>query len=46
MKEYARKLLDKSLDSIEGAEGLMNMGKLDIAAGRAYYAMFYEVPRK
>jgi len=41
MKEYTRKLLDKSLDSIEGAEGLMNMGKLDIAAGRAYYAMFY-----
>ena len=41
MKAYARKLLDKSLDSIEGAEGLMNMGKLDIAAGRAYYAMFY-----
>jgi uncharacterized protein (UPF0332 family) len=41
MKEYARKLLGKSLDSIEAAEGLMNMGKLDIAAGRAYYAMFY-----
>ena len=41
MKEYARKLLGKSLDSIEAAEGLMNMGKPEIAAGRAYYAMFY-----
>jgi len=41
MKEYARKLLDKSLDTIEAAEGLSEMGKLDIAAGRAYYAMFY-----
>ena len=41
MKEYTRKLLDKSLDSIEATQGLMNMGKAEIAAGRAYYAMFY-----
>lgn len=41
MREYARKLLDKSLDAIEAAEGLTNMGKAEIAAGRAYYAMFY-----
>ena len=41
MKEYTRKLLDKALDTIEGAEGLTNMGKAEIAAGRAYYAMFY-----
>ncbi len=41
MKEHTRKLLDKSLDSIEAAQGLMNMGKAEIAAGRAYYAMFY-----
>ena len=41
MKEYTRKLLDKSLDSIEASQGLMNMGKAEIAAGRAYYAMFY-----
>ena len=41
MKEHTRKLLDKSLDSIEAAEGLMNMSKVEFAAGRAYYAMFY-----
>jgi uncharacterized protein (UPF0332 family) len=41
MKEYASKLLDKALDAIEAAEGLTNMGKAEIAAGRAYYAMFY-----
>ncbi len=41
MKEYGRKLLDKSLDAIEAAEGLLDMGKAEIAAGRAYYAMFY-----
>ena len=41
MKEYTRKLLAKSMDSIEAAQGLMNMGKAEIAAGRAYYAMFY-----
>lgn len=41
MKEYTRKLLDKSLDSIEAAQGLINMDKPEIAAGRAYYAMFY-----
>ncbi len=41
MKEYTRKLLDKALDTIEAAEGLTNMGKAEIAAGRAYYAMFY-----
>ena len=41
MKEYTHKLLDKALDTIEGAEGLTNMGKAEMAAGRAYYAMFY-----
>jgi uncharacterized protein (UPF0332 family) len=41
MKEYSRKLLDKALDAIEGAELLVDMGKSDIGAGRAYYAMFY-----
>ena len=41
MKEYASKLLDKALDTIEGAEGLLNIGKAEIAVGRAYYAMFY-----
>ena len=41
MKEHSRKLLAKALDTIEGAEGLLNMHKPEIAAGRAYYAMFY-----
>jgi len=41
MKEYTRKLLDKALDAIEAAEGLMDMGKAEFSAGRAYYAMFY-----
>ena len=41
MKEYSRKLLDKALDAIEASEGLLEMNKPEIAAGRAYYAMFY-----
>jgi uncharacterized protein (UPF0332 family) len=41
MKEYTQKLLDKAADSIEGAEILLDREKSDIAAGRAYYAMFY-----
>ncbi len=41
MKDYTRKLLDKALDAIEAAEGLMGMGKAEFSAGRAYYAMFY-----
>jgi uncharacterized protein (UPF0332 family) len=41
MKEYSRKLLDKALDAIEAAEMLVDGGKSNIGAGRAYYAMFY-----
>ena len=41
MNEHSRKFLDRALDAIEAAEGLMNMNKMEIAAGRAYYAMFY-----
>jgi len=41
MKEYTGKLLDKAMDSIEGAEILLTNGKAEIAVGRAYYAMFY-----
>jgi uncharacterized protein (UPF0332 family) len=41
MKEYTTKLLDKALDSIEGAEILLTNDKAEIAIGRAYYAMFY-----
>lgn len=41
MKEYSRKLLDKAIDAIEAAEILVDHEKSDVAAGRAYYAMFY-----
>ena len=41
MKEYTRKLLDKASDTVEGAEILLDHGKTDIAAGRAYYSLFY-----
>jgi uncharacterized protein (UPF0332 family) len=41
MKDYSRKLLHKAVDAIEAAEALVNIGKSDITAGRAYYAMFY-----
>ncbi|NJN80209.1 MAG: HEPN domain-containing protein [Anaerolineales bacterium] len=38
MKDYTKKLLDKT---IEGSELLLNNDKVDLAAGRAYYALFY-----
>lgn len=41
MNDYTRQLLDKALDTIEGVELLLKHGKTDIAAGRAYYALFY-----
>ena len=41
MNEYTRKLLDKAIDTIEGANILLDHGKTDLAAGRAYYALFY-----
>jgi uncharacterized protein (UPF0332 family) len=41
MKDHSRKLLDKAVDSIEAAEGILDMNKPEFAAGRAYYAMFY-----
>lgn len=41
MKEHSRKLHKKALDSIEVAEGILEMKKPEMAAGRAYYAMFY-----
>ncbi len=41
MNHYTRKLLDKAIDTIEGAELLLEHGKVDMAAGRAYYALFY-----
>ena len=41
MNEYTRKLLDKAMDTIESAELLLDHNKTDVAAGRAYYALFY-----
>ncbi len=41
MKEYSSKLLHKALDAIEAAEALLNIDKVEFAAGRAYYSMFY-----
>ncbi|MCX6056617.1 MAG: HEPN domain-containing protein, partial [Chloroflexi bacterium] len=35
------KLLDKAIDTIESAELLLDHEKTDVAAGRAYYALFY-----
>ncbi|MBE0680368.1 MAG: HEPN domain-containing protein [Anaerolineales bacterium] len=41
MKDYSSKLFSKALDAIEAADALLNINKAEIAAGRAYYAMFY-----
>ena len=41
MKERSSKLLAKALNSIEAAEGILEMDKPEIAVGRAYYARFY-----
>lgn len=41
MNNYTRKLLDKAVDTIEGAELLLDHEKTNLAAGRAYYALFY-----
>jgi uncharacterized protein (UPF0332 family) len=41
MNDYTRKLLDKAIDTIESAELLLDHGKTDVAAGRAYYVLFY-----
>lgn len=41
MKEHSQKLFDKSLDVLEAAEALLQIGKIDVAAGRAYYSMMH-----
>ena len=41
MKETTQQLFARAIDTIEAAEILLTNGKTDIAAGRAYYAMFY-----
>lgn len=41
MKETTQQLFDRAVDTIEAAEILLTNDKVEIAAGRAYYAMFY-----
>ena len=41
MKEHTQKLFDKALDVLEAAEALLKIGKIDVAAGRAYYSMMH-----
>jgi uncharacterized protein (UPF0332 family) len=41
MKEYTESRLDKASHSIRAAWALLAMDEADIAASRAYYAMFY-----
>ena len=41
MKEHTQKLFDKALDVLEAAEALLKIGKVDVAAGRAYYSMMH-----
>ena len=41
MKENTAKLLDRAQDAIEAADILLTNEKVDISAGRAYYAMFF-----
>ena len=41
MREHTQKLLEKSLDVLEAAEVLLKSGKIDVAAGRAYYSMMH-----
>jgi uncharacterized protein (UPF0332 family) len=41
LKDHSRKLFEKALDTIQVAEGIIDMDKPELAAGRAYYAMFY-----
>ncbi|PIV26836.1 MAG: DNA-binding protein [Anaerolineae bacterium CG03_land_8_20_14_0_80_58_20] len=39
MKEHTQKLLDKAVDVLEAADALLTVGKVNVAAGRAYYGM-------
>ncbi len=43
MKETTQQLFARAVDAMEAADILLTNGKTDIAAGRAYYAMFYIV---
>jgi uncharacterized protein (UPF0332 family) len=41
VKDSTLQLFGRAVDTIEAAEILLKNGKTEIAAGRAYYAMFY-----
>lgn len=41
MKKTTGQLFARAVDAIEAADILLTNGKVDFAAGRAYYAMFY-----
>jgi uncharacterized protein (UPF0332 family) len=41
VKDSTLQLFGRAVDTIEAAEILLKNGKSEIAAGRAYYAMFY-----
>ena len=41
MKDTTRQLFARAADAIEAADILLTNDKVDFAAGRAYYAMFY-----
>lgn len=41
MKDTTHQLFDRAADAIEASDILLTNDKVDIAAGRAYYAMFY-----
>ena len=41
MKETTQQLFARAADAIEAADILLTNDKVDFAAGRAYYAMFY-----
>ena len=38
MNKHTQQLLEKSLDVLEASEALLKIGKIDVAAGRAYYS--------
>jgi uncharacterized protein (UPF0332 family) len=40
MKDTTQQLFARAVDAIEAADILLTNGKVDFAAGRAYYAMF------
>jgi len=41
MKEQSKALLDKAAENLIASQDLIHNGHFEIAASRAYYAMFY-----